>query len=194
MCNTSRSLWSQTSVGKYCPRPQQWKLLIINYYQLQEEISGKAKYSWKKREGENYPLRASLFLELFRSITPRFKFELRQTPTNTYLHWIKARHGGKKPAWKPRRSSSELAGLSPKFSFCSGTPGTGSCWRREAAAPQGMFCFQSYLGSCAVSKPWLALQWANFPPVLLVYHSSPLARKTRARAVGWPHSRDFLGD
>lgn len=146
MCNTSRSLWSQTSVGKYCPRPQQWKLLIINYYQLQEEISGKAKYSWKKREGENYPLRASLFLELFRSITPWFKFELRQTPTNTYLHWIKARHGGKHQPESQGGAAQSWQGSAPNSVFAVGHWAQGAVDARRLLHLRECFVFSHILG------------------------------------------------
>lgn len=149
MCNTSSNLWSKTSVGKYCPGPQQGKLLIY--------LSAPRRDQWKSKIFVKGKGRGKCSIE---SLLVPGTFQIHNFKTETlitintykYLFALNQSEEGRQAAdWKPRRSCSASSHTQLRMGrdlannsliFASGTPGTGSCWPREAAAPQGMFCFQ----------------------------------------------------
>lgn len=148
MCNTSSSLLSETSVGKYCPLPQQWKLLI--YLLAPRRDQWKSKIFVKGKGRGKLSIENLLVPGAFQ--THNFTIQILIT-INTYKYIFalnQSEEWRQAPDWMPRRSRSVSAHTELRpgrdlannpLIFGSGILGTGRCWPREAAAPRGMFCF-----------------------------------------------------
>lgn len=166
MCNTSSSLWSKTTVGKYCPGPQQWKWLIYLSAPRRDQRKSKVFVKGKGREKlsiENLLVPGAFQIHTFKI----YFFKLKLTFTNLYLHWIKVRNRGKHQTESQGGAalflltqSSELAGISPTISLFLPV----EYQAQEAVDPGRLldlgecFAFSDNLGAVLFPNPRLTLQ------------------------------------